>query len=55
MLNITSLMVQAITGDSVLIKFEKAKCAIVDSLKLVEDIVSQSIACQVITFNNMVV
>jgi hypothetical protein len=53
MLNITSLMMQAITGDSVLLKFEKAKCAIVDSLKLVEDIVSQSIACQVITFNNI--
>lgn len=47
-------MVQAITGDSVLVKFEKAKCALVDSLKLVEDIVSQSIGCQVITFNNMV-
>lgn len=46
---------QAITGDSVLLKFEKAKCALVDSLKLVEDIVSQSIGYQVINFNDMVV
>ncbi|KAJ1391608.1 Zinc finger, RING/FYVE/PHD-type [Sesbania bispinosa] len=37
----------AITGDSVLLKFEKAKCALIDSLKLVEDIVPQSIGCQV--------
>lgn len=37
----------AITGDSVLLKFEKAKCALVDSLKLVEDIVSQSIGYQI--------
>lgn len=48
-------MMQAITGDSVLLKFEKAKCALVDSLKLVEDIVSQSIGYQVINFNDMVV
>ena len=46
-------MAQAITGDSVLLKFEKAKSALVDSLKLVEDIVPQSIGCQVIIFNNM--
>jgi len=46
---------QAITGDSVLLKFERAKCALADSLKLVEDIVSQSIGYQVITFNDMVV
>lgn len=44
---------QAITGDSVLLKFEKAKCALEDSLKQVEDIVPQSIGCQVINFNNM--
>ncbi|XP_016180828.1 U-box domain-containing protein 6-like [Arachis ipaensis] len=37
----------AITGDAVLQKFEKAKSALVDSLKLVEDIVPQSIGCQV--------
>ncbi|KAJ7957594.1 RING-type E3 ubiquitin transferase [Quillaja saponaria] len=37
----------AITGDSVLSKFEKAKCALVDSLKRVEDIVQQSIGCQI--------
>ncbi|PNX89770.1 U-box domain-containing protein 6-like, partial [Trifolium pratense] len=43
----SSKLYLAITGDSVLVKFEKAKCAIVDSLKLVEDIVSQSIACQI--------
>ncbi|KAJ1410622.1 Zinc finger, RING/FYVE/PHD-type [Sesbania bispinosa] len=37
----------AITGDAVLLKFEKAKCALIDSLKLVEDIVPQSIGCQI--------
>nr|KYP75692.1 U-box domain-containing protein 6 [Cajanus cajan] len=37
----------AITGDSVLLKFEKAKCALEDSLKRVEDIVPQSIGCQI--------
>ncbi|RZB50059.1 U-box domain-containing protein 45-like [Glycine soja] len=37
----------AITGDSVLLKFEKAKCALGDSLKRVEDIVPQSIGCQI--------
>ena len=46
-------MTQAITGDSVLLKFEKAKCALGDSLKRVEDIVPQSIGCQVRNFNNM--
>ena len=46
-------MVQAITADSVLLKFEKAKCALEDSLKRVEDIVPQSIGCQVRNFNNM--
>jgi len=40
-------MMQAITADSVLLKFEKAKCALEDSLKRVEDIVPQSIGCQV--------
>ena len=44
---------QAITGDSVLLKFEKAKCALEDSLRRVEDIVPQSIGCQVILFSNM--
>nr|XP_027190441.1 U-box domain-containing protein 6-like isoform X2 [Cicer arietinum] len=43
----SSKLYLAITGDSVLLKFEKAKCALVDSLKLVEDIVSQSIGCQI--------
>ncbi|XP_054787096.1 U-box domain-containing protein 45-like [Prosopis cineraria] len=37
----------AITGDSVLLKFEKAKCALENSLKRVEDIVPQSIGCQI--------
>ncbi|OIW00633.1 hypothetical protein TanjilG_09114 [Lupinus angustifolius] len=36
----------AITGDSVLLKFEKARCDLEDSLKHVEDIVPQSIAFQ---------
>lgn len=39
---------QAITGDSVLLKFEKARSALADSLRRVEDIVPQSIGCQVI-------
>lgn len=39
---------QAITGDSVLLKFEKARSALVDSLKRVEDIVPQSIGSQVV-------
>ncbi|CAK8567187.1 unnamed protein product [Lathyrus sativus] len=43
----SSKLYLAITGDSVLVKFEKAKCALVDSLKLVEDIVSQSIGYQI--------
>ncbi|XP_065873930.1 U-box domain-containing protein 6-like [Euphorbia lathyris] len=38
----------AITGDSVLSKFEKARSALVDSLRRVEDIVPQSIGCQVL-------
>ncbi|PPD99175.1 hypothetical protein GOBAR_DD03790 [Gossypium barbadense] len=38
----------AITGDSVLLKFEKAKCALIDSLRRVEDIVPQSIGCQIL-------
>ncbi|XP_074295748.1 U-box domain-containing protein 6-like [Silene latifolia] len=37
----------AITGDSIVLKFEKAKCALLDSLRRVEDIVPQSIGCQV--------
>lgn len=39
---------QAITGDSVLSKFEKTRCALEDSLRRVEDIVPQSIGCQVL-------
>ncbi|KAE9603061.1 hypothetical protein Lal_00042402 [Lupinus albus] len=37
----------AITGDSVLLKFEKVKCALEDGLKRVEDIVPQSIGFQI--------
>ncbi|KAK9934404.1 hypothetical protein M0R45_021550 [Rubus argutus] len=37
----------AITGDSVLSKFEKARNALMDSLRRVEDIVAQSIGCQI--------
>ena len=44
----TSFMIQAITGDSVLSKFEKVRSALVNSLRRVEDIVPQSIGCQVI-------
>lgn len=44
------LIMQAITGDSVLLKFEKARCALEDSLRRVDDIVPQSIGCQVIIF-----
>lgn len=39
---------QAITGDSVVLKFEKARCALEDSLKRVEDIVPQAISVQVV-------
>lgn len=46
-------MTQAITADSVLLKFEKAKCALEDSLNGVKDIVPQSIGCQVRNFNKM--
>ncbi|XP_038885198.1 U-box domain-containing protein 45-like isoform X4 [Benincasa hispida] len=45
---------KAITGDSVLSKFEKVKKALQDSLKRVEDIVPQSIGYQGRTFNNTV-
>lgn len=37
----------AITGDSVVLKFEKAKSALEDSLKRVEDIVPRTIGCQI--------
>jgi len=43
---------QAITADSVLLKFEKAKSVLEDSLRRVEEIVPQSIGCQVILFSN---
>ncbi|KAI3452606.1 hypothetical protein Pfo_009270 [Paulownia fortunei] len=36
----------AITGDSVVLKFEKARCVLADSLMQVEDIVSQAIGGQ---------
>ncbi|KAF9605363.1 hypothetical protein IFM89_016916 [Coptis chinensis] len=37
----------AITGDSVLLKFEKAKCALEESLRRVEGIVPEAIGCQI--------
>lgn len=37
----------AITGDSVALKFEKARCALADSLRRVEDIVPQTIGVQI--------
>ncbi|KAF8399924.1 hypothetical protein HHK36_015794 [Tetracentron sinense] len=37
----------AITGDSVLLKFEKARCALEDNLRRVKDIVPQAIGCQI--------
>lgn len=37
----------AITGDSVVMKFEKARSALEDSLRRVEDIVPQTIGCQI--------
>ncbi|XP_022131860.1 U-box domain-containing protein 45-like [Momordica charantia] len=43
----SSKLYLAITGDSVLSKFEKVKCALKDSLKRVEDIVPQSIGYQI--------
>ena len=41
-------LLQAITGDSVVLKFEKARSALQDSLRRVEDIVPQTIGSQVI-------
>ncbi|XP_077227130.1 U-box domain-containing protein 6-like isoform X2 [Tasmannia lanceolata] len=38
----------AITGDSVLLKFVKTKCALEESLRRVEDIVPQAIGCQIL-------
>ncbi|KAL3501035.1 hypothetical protein ACH5RR_035484 [Cinchona calisaya] len=37
----------AITGDSVVLKFEKARCALDNGLRRVEDIVLQAIGCQI--------
>ncbi|XP_057507974.1 U-box domain-containing protein 6-like [Actinidia eriantha] len=37
----------AITGDSVVLKFEKARCALEDSLLRVKDIVAEAIGCQI--------
>ncbi|KAL1186464.1 hypothetical protein V6Z11_A01G179600 [Gossypium hirsutum] len=42
----------AITGDSVLLKFQRAKCALIDSLKRIEDMVPQSIGCQILEIVN---
>ncbi|XP_019200412.1 PREDICTED: U-box domain-containing protein 6-like [Ipomoea nil] len=37
----------AITGDSIVLKFERARCGLEDSLRRVEDIVPQAIGCQI--------
>ncbi|XP_074310007.1 U-box domain-containing protein 6-like [Silene latifolia] len=37
----------AITGDSIVLKFEKTKCVLIDSLRRVEDIIPESIGCQI--------
>ncbi|XP_047324306.1 U-box domain-containing protein 45 isoform X2 [Impatiens glandulifera] len=42
----------AITGDSVVLKFDKARCALEDSLRRVQDIVPESIGCQVSDISN---
>ncbi|KAJ4866792.1 U-box domain-containing protein 45 [Raphanus sativus] len=44
----SSKLYLAITGDSVVLKFEKAKTSLLDSLRRVEDIVQQSIASQIL-------
>ncbi|KAJ0972360.1 hypothetical protein J5N97_020319 [Dioscorea zingiberensis] len=38
----------AITGDSILMKFERARCSLLESLRRVEDIVPEDIGCQII-------
>jgi hypothetical protein len=45
----SSKLYLAITGDSVVLKFEKAKSSLTDSLRRVEDIVQQSIGSQVVS------
>ncbi|CAN1152452.1 U-box domain-containing protein 6 [Linum perenne] len=42
----------AITGDSVLLKFERARSSLADGLRRVEDIVPQSIGCQILEIIN---
>ncbi|XP_009127558.1 U-box domain-containing protein 7 [Brassica rapa] len=44
----SSKLYLAITGDAVLLKFEKAKVALINSLKRVEDIVPSSIGSQIL-------
>ncbi|KAG5378868.1 hypothetical protein IGI04_026710 [Brassica rapa subsp. trilocularis] len=44
----SSKLYLAITGDAVLLKFEKAKSALIDSLRRVEDIVPSSIGSQIL-------
>ncbi|CAN8291133.1 unnamed protein product [Cochlearia groenlandica] len=44
----SSKLYLAITGDSVVLKFEKAKLSLIDSLRRVEDIVQQSIGSQIL-------
>ncbi|XP_020592384.1 U-box domain-containing protein 45-like isoform X1 [Phalaenopsis equestris] len=42
----------AITGDSILMKFEKARSSLLDSLTRVENIVPQNIGCQILEIVN---
>ncbi|KAK9087308.1 hypothetical protein Syun_029702 [Stephania yunnanensis] len=43
---------KAITEDSIVLKFEKARSALEESLRRVEDIVPQAIGCQVLVIVN---
>ncbi|CAN0896156.1 U-box domain-containing protein 45 [Linum grandiflorum] len=48
----SSKLYLAITADSVLLKFERARSSLVDGLRRVEDIVPQSIGCQIVEIIN---
>lgn len=42
------MIMQAITGDSVVLKIERARSALIDSLRMLEEIVPHEIGCQVL-------
>ncbi|KAK9163749.1 hypothetical protein Syun_004651 [Stephania yunnanensis] len=48
----TTAPIKAITGDSIVLKFEKARSALEESLRRVEDIVQRAIGCQVLVIVN---